>query len=40
MPNTCKSNVKPSFGVVESGARVSNAWEHTQLYGITMGNYG
>ncbi len=24
--NTCKSNVKPFFGRVESGERVSNTW--------------
>ena len=26
MPNTCKSNEKPDFDWVESGARVSNTW--------------
>ena len=26
MLNTCKSNEKLSFGMVESGERVSNAW--------------
>ncbi len=26
MLKTCKSSEKPSFGTVDSGARVSNAW--------------
>ena len=26
VPNTCKSNGKPIFGLAESGARVSNTW--------------
>jgi len=28
------------FGPVESGGRVSNAWESAQQYGITAGNCG
>jgi len=32
--------VKPGFGPVETGARVSNTWEPTSGYGITAGNGG
>jgi hypothetical protein len=39
MLNTCKSNEGPSLLGVLSGARVSNTWELTSEYGITMGNY-
>ena len=35
--NTCKSNEKLSFGVVESGERVSNAWA---IYPWVGDNFG
>ena len=40
MPNTCKSNVKPGLALVESGARVSNAWVTYLLVGDNLGKLG
>ena len=39
-PNTCKSNEKLIFGLMDSGGRVSNAWVLTSRYGTTLGNWG